>query len=55
MMLVKLRRADAKCSASKLLHTNFEADRFNISLEKKGVKFAVRQERHVAASKVKLY
>ena len=54
MVLVKLGRAYSERSAGELLYTNFKADGVNVPLEEKRVKFAVGQERHVAAGNVQL-
>jgi hypothetical protein len=54
MILVELGRADAKCSASEWLDSDFEADSINISLKEHRIKLAIGQESHVAAGDVKL-
>jgi hypothetical protein len=54
MILVKLGRAYSECSAGELLHSDFKADRVDVSLEEKRVILAVSQERHVAAGNVQL-
>ena len=54
MILVKLRGANAKCSAGKLLNTDLKADSLDVALEEERVEFAVGQESHVAAGDVEL-
>jgi hypothetical protein len=54
MILVKLGRADSECSTGELLHTNFKADGFNVTLEEKRVKLAIGQESHASACDIEL-
>ena len=54
MILVKLGRADSKCSTGELLNTNFKADGLNVTLEEKRVKLAIGQESHASACDIEL-